>query len=80
MAITKNMTIAEILHKHPECGQVMLNHGLHCVMCHASASETLEQGALAHGFTQEQVEELVKELNKAAAGQEKKPAGKKRTN
>ena len=79
MAITKSMAIAEILHQHPECAQVMLNHGLHCVMCHAAAGETLEQGALAHGFSPEQVEELVKELNKAAAGQEKKPAGKKRT-
>ena len=63
--ITKTMTFSEVLEKHPETAQIMLKHGLHCIGCHASAFENIEQGCLGHGMSEESVDNLVKEMNAA---------------
>jgi len=60
--ITKDMLIGEIVKKHPQSVQIMLEHGLHCVGCHVATWETLEQGAAGHGIN---VNKLVDELNKS---------------
>jgi hybrid cluster-associated redox disulfide protein len=62
--ITKNMTFAEILQNHPKSAEILFNSGLHCVGCHISAYETLEQGCLMHGMDKKQISELIKKLNK----------------
>jgi hybrid cluster-associated redox disulfide protein len=66
--ITKDMSIMEIVQKHPETTDVFMKHGLHCIGCAAARFETLEQGAEAHGID---VEKFVKDLN-AALKKEKK--------
>jgi len=58
--ITKTMTFAEILQKHPEAAGILLEKGMHCFGCPMSQMETLEQGVRAHGLD---VDKLVKELN-----------------
>ena len=64
--ITKDMTFEEILTRVPESGSIMVGYGLHCIGCDVAVWETLEQGALAHGMTETQIENLVKELNSVA--------------
>ncbi len=66
MQITKTMTVGEILDKHPELADTMLQHGLHCVGCHANPFETLEEGTIGHGMSEEQLQSLVKSLNEQA--------------
>jgi iron-sulfur cluster assembly protein len=65
--ISKEMTIEEIFsrfpHKSQKLAQEMTNRGLHCVGCGAAVWETLEAGMLSHGFTEEDVEEMVNRLN-----------------
>jgi iron-sulfur cluster assembly accessory protein len=65
--ITKEMTIEEIFsrfpHKSQKLAQEMTNRGLHCVGCGAATWETLETGMLSHGFSQEDVLEMVDRLN-----------------
>lgn len=61
--ITKDMTFAEILEKHPETGSVLLESGLHCIGCGGAMYETLEQGCMMHGFSKKQIGDLVKTLN-----------------
>ena len=65
--IYKEMTIEEIFarfpHKSQKLAQEMTNRGLHCVGCGASVWETLEAGMLSHGFSLEDVEEMVVRLN-----------------
>ena len=61
--ISKEMTLGEIVSRHPEAAGVMLSYGLHCVGCHVAAWETLEQGAKAHGLTDKQIEEMTKKIN-----------------
>ena len=65
--ITKNMLIAEILAENPEKAQllseIMIDFGIHCVGCGASAFETLEQGVLGHGYSEADLNKLVKQIN-----------------
>ncbi|RNC63176.1 MAG: hypothetical protein AWM53_01562 [Candidatus Dichloromethanomonas elyunquensis] len=61
--ITQEMSITEIVEKHPAAVEILLKHGMHCFGCMAASFENIEQGALAHGIN---VDELMKELNKAA--------------
>ncbi len=67
MTITKEMTIEEVVNQYPETMIVFMRHGLHCVGCHVSAFESIEEGAMAHGID---VDTLVSDLNKAVAGKE----------
>ena len=63
--ITGDMMIGEIVKMHPECIEIMLKYGLHCVGCHANAYETLEQGTMGHGMTEEIFKNMLKEINEA---------------
>ncbi len=72
--ITKEINIIEMIKKYPETAQVLFNHGIHCVGCHAAAFETLEQGLIAHGLSEEEIKKIVKELNEIA---EKTPFSEK---
>ncbi len=60
MAITKEMTIQEVVEKNPETIRVFMEHGLHCIGCAVARFENIEQGAMAHGID---VDTLIKDLN-----------------
>ena len=70
--VDKDMTMGEIVMKYPETIPVILSHGLHCIGCHVSPYESIEQGSLGHGMTEEEFETLLKEVNEAAAETERK--------
>ena len=59
-AISKKMTFAEIMEKHPELAETLFEKGMHCIGCPMAMQETLEQGSLAHGLNPDKIE---KELN-----------------
>lgn len=60
MAITKDMTIGEIIMANPDVAPKLLEAGMHCLGCPASQGETLEEAAMVHGFN---VDELLAKLN-----------------
>ena len=60
MAISKEMTIQQIVGEHPETVRVFFQHGLMCVGCAAARFESLDQGAKAHGIDSDV---LVADLN-----------------
>ena len=62
--VTRNMTFAEILEKHPESADVLFESGLHCIGCGAAMYETLEQGCQAHGMNKKQIDVLINKINK----------------
>jgi hybrid cluster-associated redox disulfide protein len=68
MTITKENTIEEVVTKYPESVMVFMKHGLHCVGCHVSAFESIEEGAMAHGID---VDALVADLNKITQSKKK---------
>jgi len=71
-AITGNTTIAEILEKNEKkaskLAETMVKHGMHCVGCLMAHQETLKQGSLGHGMSEEEFKKMLKELNKIVRG------------
>ncbi len=61
--IKKTDLIRAVVEKHPESAAVLLSAGMGCIGCAMARMETIEQGAKAHGFSDEDVDELVKKLN-----------------
>jgi|TARA_Y100000310_G_scaffold275909_1_gene292698 hybrid cluster-associated redox disulfide protein len=61
--ITKDMKIADIVEKCPDSAQIMMEQGMHCIGCHVSAVETLEQGAKSHGMSDEDIGTMVEKIN-----------------
>lgn len=61
--IHKDMTFAELLQVRPDAAVILSNYGLHCIGCHMSASESIEQGMMAHGMGEDKLKELIDELN-----------------
>ena len=60
--ITGKMTFSEVLALFPETIPVFMEHHMACFGCPMAMSETVEQGATAHGIDPDK---LVLELNKA---------------
>ena len=63
--ITPEMSFSELLEKYPQTAVIMMKHGLHCVGCHAAAFETIEQGCIMHGMSEEDIKKMLKEMNEA---------------
>ncbi len=58
--ITKNTPIIEILRTYPQAREIFARHGMGCIGCMGSATETLENGARLHDID---VEALIRELS-----------------
>lgn len=61
--ITKKTKMSDVLMQKPESAQILFEAGLSCVGCPMAMQETIEQGCLAHGMSQKQINELIKKLN-----------------
>ena len=66
MAITKDMSILEVVQQYPNTAEVFMDAGMRCLGCAAAHFENIEQGALAHGID---VDGLISDLNAAVAQQ-----------
>ena len=63
--IKKDMIISEAVETYPEIVPALQETGVHCVCCHVSSFETLEQGLSGHGgYSEKQVDEIIEMLNK----------------
>lgn len=61
--ITKDMNLGEIVETYPVLAETLLDYGLHCVGCFASAYDTIEMGSKVHGMTDEEIDEMIVRLN-----------------
>jgi len=68
--INENMTFREVLEKYPHLAKIFLKYGLHCIGCPLASMETIKQGCLAHGLSEEQLQKLLEELNAALQAKE----------
>ena len=62
MAITKEMSIVDVVQQYPQTVEVFRNFGMGCLGCAAARFENIAQGAAAHGID---ADALVADLNKA---------------
>nr|WP_315020110.1 DUF1858 domain-containing protein [uncultured Aminipila sp.] len=60
MAITKDMTIGEVVRNHQEAAKILMQFGMGCVGCPSAQSETLEEAASVHDVD---VEKMIEKLN-----------------
>lgn len=58
-AITKDMTIGEILRTNPDVAPILMNAGMHCLGCPSAQGESLEEAAMVHGMN---VDELMAQI------------------
>lgn len=71
--IKKTDTLGEIIEKYPEVAPVLASAGLHCIGCHVSSYESIEQGCLAHGMQPRDIEEMLENANRRIGEYEKMP-------
>lgn len=62
MSITKEMSIVDVVSKHPQTAAVFSAHGMGCLGCAAARFENIEAGAKAHGID---IDALIRDLNDA---------------
>lgn len=61
--ITKDTTIGDVVKNFPQVIPTLMSYGVHCVGCHVSEFETIEQGLMGHGYDKEFVDKAIEELN-----------------
>ena len=60
-AITKDMTISEVLEMDIDSAAVFIEAGMHCIGCPSAAGESIEEASEVHGID---ADDLVNKLNK----------------
>lgn len=65
MKITKETNIKEAVKANPKAEEIFYEAGLGCAGCMFSEMESIEEGLMAHGMGEEDVEEILEELNKS---------------
>jgi hybrid cluster-associated redox disulfide protein len=61
--ITKETNIMQALDLNPDAAEILMEAGLGCIGCAFAQMESLGQGLMAHGFTEEEVDDVVERLN-----------------
>lgn len=61
--VTRDTKISELLADFPQVAKVFTDYNLHCVGCIGSVFDTIAQGALSHGMSEEEIDTLVEDLN-----------------
>ncbi len=61
--ITGKILMAELVEEYPELGEVLTEeYGFHCIGCAASGMETLAEGAIVHGMSEEDIKVMIENL------------------
>ena len=61
--ITKKTKMNEIISENPDAIEILFNAGMGCVGCPMAQMESLEEGCLAHGIDEKEIDKLVKKIN-----------------
>jgi hybrid cluster-associated redox disulfide protein len=61
--LTKGMLLAEVVEKSPAAAKLLAEYGLSCTTCFANSFDTLQDGAIVHGMTDEEVDQMINEIN-----------------
>ena len=61
--VTKQTIIGDIIRKYPFSIEIFMDYGIHCVGCHISDFETIEQGITGHGFSEGELLDIINEIN-----------------
>ena len=68
MPITKDIQIEDLVEEIPESVKYLMNHGIVCILCGEPIWGTLEEAAKNKGFSGEDIQKFVDELNAISSG------------
>jgi hybrid cluster-associated redox disulfide protein len=63
--VSRSSLLSEVSIRVPDAEEIILAYGLHCLGCGLNSLETVEQGCLGHGMSDDEVDSLVDELNES---------------
>ncbi len=63
MEITKDITIEDLIEDYPFSVKYLSTKGIRCIVCGEPIWGTLEEACLEKSFTEDEIEQAVKELN-----------------
>ncbi len=70
--ITKEMKLGDLIINYPRAAEILFEEGFHCLGCGAAHFETIEEGLLAHGKSQKEIEKIIEKMNKIISDESKK--------
>lgn len=50
MAVSKDMTIMQIIERDESIAPILMNAGMHCLGCAMAHGETIEEACMVHGI------------------------------
>lgn len=62
--IKKAMNIKKSIEEFPFVADILEDEGIRCARCAASEYETIELGLKGHGKTDEEIDDIIKNMNK----------------
>jgi len=64
--ISRGMTFGELLQNYPSAARILASKGLHCIGCHIAVTESVEDGARAHGLSEDDIDQMINEIKTVA--------------
>lgn len=61
--LKRDLTIGDVLEQYPAAAPLLTEKGIHCVGCHVSPFETLEEGFRSHGMSEEEIDTVIADVN-----------------
>lgn len=61
--LSRNTYLGTLQEECPKAVELLAEYGLHCMSCIFSAEDTLETGAQKHGYTGEDIDTIIEEVN-----------------
>ena len=61
--LRRELTIGDVLEQYPDAAPLLTEKGIHCVGCHVSPFETLEEGFRSHGMAEEEIDTILADIN-----------------
>lgn len=61
--LRRELTIGDVLEQYPDAAPLLTEKGIHCVGCHVSPFETLEEGFRSHGMGEEEIDAILVDIN-----------------
>lgn len=61
--LRRELTIGDVLEQYPDAAALLTEKGIHCVGCHVSPFETLEEGFRSHGMSEEEIDAVLTVVN-----------------
>lgn len=64
--IDRKIKMLDLVDLYPKAAEVLMAHGFHCLGCALAHFETLEDGAKAHGLSDQEIDQLIEKIKSAS--------------